>query len=419
MRQFYTLIFRLLVPLVLFRLYWRGRKAPLYRQRWQERLGYYAQPFSGRTIWFHAVSVGEAEAAFPLIRLIQQRYPDEQILVTTTTPTGSERIKSVLGDSVAHVYLPYDLPEIIQRFFEQFQPKSAVFLEKEIWPNLFAALGQQAIPLYVINARLSERSARAYRKIPWLVKPALSQIKLIATQTEADKNQFLTIGAAESQLAVLGNIKFDISIAPEVLAAGRQLKQQWGQRFVWIIASSHQGEEAQLLQHYPRLKAQIPELLVVIAPRHPERFTPVKNACEKQGLRVVLRSEQTLVTADCDVYLADSMGELKMLFAAADLAFVGGSLVDVGGHNVLEPAAAGTPVLFGPVMFNFQLIAEQMLMHQAARQCQDAAAVADAVLELAADPQMRQHLAKQATEFLAANQGAIERIVGVLAPFPL
>ena len=419
MRQFYTLIFRLLLPFILFRLYWRGRKAPLYRQRWQERLGYYSQSFSDRTLWFHAVSVGEAEAAFPLIRLIQQRYPAEKILVTSTTPTGSERIKAVLGESVVHVYLPYDLPEIIQRFFKQFQPKLAVFLEKEIWPNLFEALGQQAIPLYVINARLSAKSAQAYRKIPGLVKPALSHIKLIATQTEADKNQFLSIGAIESQLAVLGNIKFDISIAPEVLAAGRQLKQQWGQRFVWIIASTHQGEEAQLLQHYQRLKSQIPQLLVVIAPRHPERFASVKTECEKQGLRVVMRSDKTAVTDDCDVYIADSMGELKMLFAAADLAFIGGSLVDVGGHNVLEPAAAGTPVLFGPVMFNFQLIAEQMLAHQAARQCQDASAVADAVLDLEADPQSCQLLAQQATEFLAANQGAIERIVGVLAPFPL
>ncbi|NBV75887.1 MAG: 3-deoxy-D-manno-octulosonic acid transferase, partial [Methylococcaceae bacterium] len=300
-----------------------------------------------------------------------------------------------------------------------FRPKLAVFLEKEIWPNLFAALGQQAIPLYVINARLSARSARAYRKIPALVKPALAQIKLIATQTEADKNQFLSIGASDTQLAVLGNIKFDITIAPEVLAEGKQLKQQWGQRFVWIIASTHQGEEAQLLAHYPRLKAQIPQLLVVIAPRHPERFAAVKIGCEKQGLRVVMRSEQTTVTQDCDVYLADSMGELKMLLAAADVAFVGGSLVDVGGHNVLEPAAAGVPVLFGPIMFNFQLIAEQMLAHQAARQCQDAAAVADAVLALAADPELRQRLAAKASAFLAANQGAIERIVAVLTPFPL
>lgn len=419
MRFFYTSIFRLLLPLVLFRLYWRGIKAPLYRQRWQERLGYYSHPFSGRSIWFHAVSVGEAEAALPLIRLIQQRYPHEQILVTTTTPTGSARIQSVLRDSVAHVYLPYDLPAIIQRFLKQFRPKLAVFLEKEIWPNLFAALGEQEIPLYVINARLSARSARAYRKIPALVKPALAQIKLIATQTEADKNQFLSIGASDSQLAVLGNIKFDITIAPEVLAEGKQLKQQWGQRFIWIIASTHQGEEAQLLAHYPRLKAEIPQLLVVIAPRHPERFAAVKIGCEKQGLRVVMRSEQKAVTPDCDVYIADSMGELKMLLAAADVAFVGGSLVDVGGHNVLEPAAAGVPVLFGPIMFNFQLIAEQMLQHQAARQCQDAAAVADAVLALAADPQSCQRLAEQASAFLAANQGAIERIVAVLSPFPL
>lgn len=415
-RSLYTFLFRALLPLVLLRLYWRGRRAPLYRQRWRERLGWYPEMPEQSVLWLHAVSVGEAEAAFPLIRLLQQRYPAVRLLVTTTTPTGSERVKAVLGDSVSHVYLPYDLPEVVERFLVQFQPCLAIFMEKEIWPNLLAALAARAVPVYVINARLSARSARAYQRIPGLIRPALAHIRLIATQTQADRQQFLAIGATPEQLAVLGNIKFDLQINDDVLQQGRLLKQHWGERFVWIIASTHQGEEALLLAHYPALKEQVSNLLVVVAPRHPERFVSVGEWCQKQGLQVVTRSSGLAVTAACDVYLADSMGELKMLYAAADVAFVGGSLVDVGGHNVLEPAAAGVPVLFGPVMFNFQAIAEQMLVRQAAVSCRDAEAVAEAVRQLAVNPLARQQLIDNARVFLEANQGAIERIAELFAP---
>ena len=416
MRQLYTLLFTLALPLVLLRLYWRGRKAPQYRQRWSERLGLYPQPAAKDVIWLHAVSVGEAEAAFPLIRHWQQQYPHHTLLVTTTTPTGSARVKAVLADSVLHVYLPYDLPWIVARFLSHFRPLLAVFMEKELWPNLFAACGQRQIPLYVINARLSARSASAYQKIPALVKPTLAHITRIAAQTADDAKHFVAIGAAPEQVAVLGNLKFDLTVDAALIAAGRALKQQqFAQRFVWMIASTHQGEEELVLQHYPALKAQIPELLLMIAPRHPERFQTVQLSCEKQGLIVVKRSERSPVDAACDVYLADSMGELKMLYAAADVAFVGGSLVGVGGHNVLEPAAVGVPVLFGPHMFNFQQIAEQMLAMQAAQQCGDAEAVAEALLNLYQTPATAGQLVANAQRFLAANQGAMQRISALLA----
>jgi len=416
MRQLYTLIFSSMLPLVLLRLYWRGIKAPPYRQRWRERLGCYRSEPIADAIWFHAVSVGEAEAAFPLIKLMQSRHPQSRFLVTTTTPTGSARVQSVLGDSVEHVYLPYDLPGVVKRFLDHFQPRIAVVMEKEIWPNLFAACAARRIPLFVINARLSARSAKSYRKIPSLVKPALANLSLIAAQTEDDKNRFIEIGAVPERVRVLGNIKFDVTIDEATIAAGQALKQRlFAGRFVWIIASSHQGEEEVFLKLYPNLKAEIPELLLLIVPRHPERFQAVRKLCEERGLSATMRSENRDVDAACDVYIADSMGELKMLYAAADVAFVGGSLVAVGGHNVLEPAAVGVPVMFGPQMFNFQEIAEQMPAAGAALQCDGEASIAEVLLRLHGDADFRNALIDKAKAFVEQNQGATARIADLLA----
>ncbi|MCK9608961.1 MAG: lipid IV(A) 3-deoxy-D-manno-octulosonic acid transferase [Methylomonas sp.] len=415
MRKLYTVIFYLTLPFVLLRLYWRGFKAPEYRRRWLERLGFYPRQSAQNVVWFHCVSVGEAEAAFPLLRLMQAEHPQQRFLVTTTTPTGSARVRAVLDTQVEHVYLPYDLPLVLQRFFRHFRPKMAVFMEKEIWPNLFAACAEQQIPLFVINARLSERSARSYQKIPALIKPALECINQIATQTEADRLRFMEIGADAGRVAVLGNIKFDLSIDDSVIAAGQLLKQQFAERFVWILASTHQDEEARLLPVYARLKKQIPQLLLVIAPRHPERFTAVKNICREQGLNVVMRSDNKAVAALADIYIADSMGELKMLYAAADVAFVGGSLVPVGGHNVLEPALIGVPVLFGPQMFNFAEIAERILAEQAAVQCATPDAIGAAVLQIQADTDFRDKLTAKAKAFVLRNQGATRRIADMLS----
>lgn len=415
MRQLYTIIFYLALPAVLLRLYWRGFKASAYRQRWRERLGFYPRQPAQNVVWFHCVSVGEAEAAFPLIRLMQAEHPKQRFLVTTTTPTGSARVRDALGAQVEHVYLPYDLPLVLRRFFRHFRPKMAVFMEKEIWPNLFAACAERQIPLFVINARLSERSARSYKKIPALIKPALQCISQIATQAEADRLRFIEIGADAQRVAVLGNIKFDLSMDDSVLAAGRALKQRFAERLVWILASTHQDEEAQLLPVFTRLKQKIPHLLLVIAPRHPERFSAVNNICREQGLNAVMRSENPVVSEATDVYIADSMGELKMLYAAADVAFVGGSLVPVGGHNVLEPALIGVPVIFGPRMFNFAEIAERILAEQAAVQCATPDAIGAAVLQIHADADFRDKLTAKAKAFVLRNQGATRRIADMLS----
>ncbi len=416
MRQLYTLLFCLALPLVLLRLYWRGIKAPRYRSRWRERLGIYGSQSRQNLIWLHAVSVGEAEAAFPLIRVLQNQYPEQPILVTTTTPTGSARVQAVLTGQVEHVYLPYDLPFIVERFFAHFQPRLAVIMEKEIWPNLFAACAARSIPLYVVNARLSARSARSYQKIPALIKPALACVTAIAVQTDEDKTHFIQIGAASSQIQVLGNIKFDVTIEKATIASGHDLKQHLlATRWVWIIASTHQGEEELFLKLYPALKASIPSLLLLIVPRHPERFQTVKKLCEQQNLNVLMRSAAAVCSEQTDIYIGDSMGELKMLYAAADIAFVGGSLVPVGGHNVLEPAAIGVPVLFGPQMFNFKEIAERILAADAALQCVDQQAISDAVLRLYRDEAFRNRLVDNGKRFVDSNQGATTRLAALLA----
>ncbi|MBD9355593.1 lipid IV(A) 3-deoxy-D-manno-octulosonic acid transferase [Methylomonas albis] len=415
MRQLYTLVFGLILPVVLLRLYRRGRKAPAYRQRWRERLGIYSTKSKRNVIWLHAVSVGEAEAAFPLIKLLQAKYPDMPILVTTTTPTGSARVQAVLADQVEHVYLPYDLPFIVERFLKHFRPRLAVIMEKEIWPNLFAACAAHAIPLFVINARLSERSARSYRKIPLLVKPALACVNTIAVQTGEDRLRFIGIGAESAQVQVLGNIKFDVTIDADTINAGLALKQQlFAQRWVLIIASTHQGEEEVFFDLYPALKASIPELLLLIVPRHPERFQSVKKLCEQRELAVLMRSEQRACHDQTDVYIGDSMGELKMLYAVADLAFVGGSLVAVGGHNVLEPAAIGVPVLFGPEMFNFQEIAERILAAEGAIQCTDSSSLMATVMHLYRDEPFRSSLAGNGRLFVQNNQGATAKVAALL-----
>lgn len=415
MRKFYSLIFTLILPLILLRLYWRGRKAPDYRLRWQERLGIYVGPSLKNVVWFHTVSVGEAEAAFPLVRAMLAEYPDIRFLLTSTTPTGSARIRAVLGDQVAHVYLPYDVPWSVERFLNHFQPRLAVFLEKELWPNLFSACAERQIPLFVVNARLSDRSARAYQKLPSLIWPTLNCIRLIAAQTEEDRRNFIAIGAEPQRVQVLGNIKFDLSLDDSVFEAGRALKQDFfGERWVWIIASSHHDEEARLLPLYRQLKPRIPELLLMIAPRHPERFQPVARLCIEQDFNVVTRSSGVEISVASDVYLADSLGELKMLYAAADVAFVGGSLVEVGGHNVLEPAAVGVPVLFGPIMFNFQDVADRMLQAEAAIQCPNLDALAEAILNLHDSEILRRSLIDNAEEFVQQNRGATEKLSRLL-----
>ncbi len=415
MRFLYTSLFTILLPLVLFRLYWRGLKAPEYRKRWQERLAFYSKKYSQPFICFHAVSVGEAEAVFPLIKKLTEKFPDEKILVTTTTPTGSARVQAVLGDTVEHVYFPYDIPWIINRFIRTFNPKILVIMEKEIWPNLFSHCGKQNIPVLIINARLSARSAKSYQLISSLIKPVLANVSSILTQTEEDREHFIDIGAIPSTVQVTGNIKFDMEVSESLIVEGQQLRRQlFPGRFVWIVASTHKGEEGIVIDAYTKLKQQIPELLLMLVPRHPERFVSVQNLVTQKGLNLAVRSKSDIVTHSTDVYLADTMGELKLLYASADVAFVGGSLAPVGGHNILEPLAVGVPVMFGPYMVNFKEIADNVLSQQAAIQCQNEAQIIEHLLKLYKDEPIRNALVSKGTAFIERNKGATEKIMAEL-----
>jgi 3-deoxy-D-manno-octulosonic-acid transferase len=415
MQNLYSFLFYSAIPLIISRLWWRSLKNPAYRQRIFERFGFYTQTYVQNVIWFHAVSVGESEALFPLIRLIQTRQPQFPILITTTTPTGSARVQAVLGDSVQHVYLPYDLPDVVARFLNAFKPKIAVIVETEIWANLFHACKKNQIPLYLINARLSEKSVNGYQKIPFLIVPSLCAITQIATQTEADKNRFIEIGANPQKVKNLGNIKFDTTISTEILLEGKNLKNKiFSKRFVFLAASTHDGEEIVLLDAYKNLKKQIPELILAIAPRHPERFSTVENLAKNLNLQTVTRTSNQPCENETDVFLIDTLGELKLFYATADIAFVGGSFTPIGGHNVLEPAAVGTPVLFGLEMRNFALIAEKMLAENAAIQCQNVAELETKIIELYNQPELRNLLISNAKDFVVQNQGATERIYNLL-----
>ncbi len=416
MRVVYSCCIYLLLPFIFLRLLWRSIKAPEYRNRCLERLAVYQKKSPQAVIWFHAVSVGEVEAVLPLIRQIQAAHPNLKLLITTTTPTGSARVQAALSESVGHVYLPYDLPDAVARFMHHFQPRLAVIMETELWPNLYAACRERQIPLYLINARLSEKSVRGYRKLESLVKPALAAVKLIATQSEQDRERFLAIGANSDKLIALGNIKFDVDIVAGISEQGEQLKASlFASRYVWLLASTHKDEENLFFDSYLQLKQQIPELLLVIAPRHPERFPDVKKACTQANLMVATRTLGQTCTPATDVYLADTLGELKMLYAAADVAFVGGSMVPTGGHNVLEAAAIGVPILFGPHMFNFKAIAAGILASDAAIQCHNQTEIMSAIIRLYQYNDYRKQLISNGKNFILKNQGVTAKIMAMLA----
>lgn len=421
MLALYSIVFYLSLPFIFLRLYWRGIKAPAYRLRWLERLGYYKQPaVAKQSIWIHAVSVGEAEAIFPLVKQLQALYPLSTLVVTTTTPTGSARVQAVLDASVLHVYLPYDVPTAVRRFLVHFKPKLAVIVETEIWPNIISGCSANDIPLYIVNARLSEKSLRGYLKIPAFVRSILQQVTLVVAQTQMDAARFKMLGVQSHRIVVSGNIKFDAPLQDELFAKGKMIRQQlFLDRFVWLMASTHQGEEVAFLDCYRQLKKQVPELLLLVAPRHPERFLEVKQLAEQKGLQVLMRTEVQQIAdfaleSQHDLYVIDTLGELKMFYAAADLAFVGGSLVPIGGHNVLEAAAAKAPVVFGPYMANFSVIAQGMLSAKAALQCANAEDLADMFLLVYKDSALRADLVSNATAFLQSRQGATQRLLTIL-----
>ena len=414
MRALYSLILYLMTPLVLARLLWRGVRARGYWARWPERFGWLAsQPETGG-IWVHAVSVGETQAAAPMIRALRERHPELPLLVTTTTPTGAERVVGLFGGEVAHRYAPYDLPDVVARYLDRVRPRLLVVMETELWPNLFHHCRVRGIPVVVANARLSERSARGYARIGHFTRTVLRDISLIAAQGRADAARFNALGAPEARLRVTGTIKFDARVPPSLREQAEVVRRELGvDRPVWIAASTHEGEEGAVLDAFERALESVPDLLLVLVPRHPERFQRVEQLA-RQRFATVSRSSGDPCGPETRVYLGDTMGELLMLFAAADLAFVGGSLVEVGGHNVLEPASVGVPVLFGPHMHNFAQVSQQLLEAGGARRVSGAEELAEWVVVWLRDANARHAAGERASRMVEANRGALESLLELL-----
>lgn len=415
-RTLYTLLFHLGLPLVFLRLLWRAWRAPAYSRRIGERFAIGLPPLEPGGIWVHAVSVGESIAAAPMIRELMKRHPQLPITVTCMTPTGSERIQALFGDTVQHCYLPYDLPWAAARFLDRIRPRLAVVMETELWPNHIHQCARRGIPVALANARLSERSARGYARFARLTAPMLAELSLIAVQTATEAERFRQLGARPESVEVTGSIKFDLSIDPVLLERAAELRTQWGatQRPLWIAASTHAGEDEIILTAHRQLLAQHPQALLILVPRHPERFGSVAELCRKAGFATVRRSQGEAVTAQTEVLVGDTMGELLFLYALADIAFVGGSLVPNGGHNLLEPAALGKPVLSGPHLFNFLEIAAQLRDAGALQEVADAGELAAAVDALWRAPGEIERMRSAGLDVLKANQGALEQLLAGL-----
>ncbi|MBX8572947.1 lipid IV(A) 3-deoxy-D-manno-octulosonic acid transferase [Pseudomonas cichorii] len=418
-RTLYTLLFHIGLPLVALRLWLRARKAPAYRQRIGERFAVGLPAMQRGGIWVHAVSVGESIAAAPMIRALLAQYPGLPVTVTCMTPTGSERIKSMFASEprIQHCYLPYDLPWAAGRFLDHVQPRLGIIMETELWPNHIHQCARRNIPVVLANARLSERSARGYARFAGLTRPMLAAMSWFAVQTEAEARRFRDLGARPECVAVTGSIKFDLSIDPQLPEQAAQLREQWQatQRPVWIAASTHAGEDESILAAHRQLLLSHPDALLILVPRHPERFNSVHELCQQQGFTTVRRSSGQAVTPDTSVLLGDTMGELLFLYALADSAFVGGSLVPNGGHNLLEPAALAKPVLSGPHLFNFLEIAALLRQAGALEEVGDPVALATAVQRLFDQPQLARSMADAGLGVMKANQGALQRLLDGVA----
>lgn len=413
MRTLYTALLYLIVPLALLRLCWRGFQMRDYWHRWGERFGFVKPTPQPVAVWVHAVSVGEALAAMSLIHALIRQHGPGRVLVTTTTPTGSARVRAALGDQVLHVYAPYDLPGAVRRLLDRLQPQRVVIMETELWPNLFAALKQRGIPLHIVNGRLSPRSFAGYSKVRGFAGDVLSACTGILAQSPEDAERFCALGAEPHQVHPVGNIKFDQTLPEEQIAAGEQLREQIGPAPVWLAASTHDGEDAQVLDAHQQLLRAQPDARLILVPRHPQRFDAVAALIERRGLALRRRSQsQTDIGLPAGaVLLGDSMGEMFLYLAAADQVFVGGSLVPVGGHNVLEPAALGRPVLHGPHMHNFEAARELLYKAEASVEVANAQALAATLSQFCADPAAGQRMGHNGLRAVEANRGTLQRIL--------
>jgi 3-deoxy-D-manno-octulosonic-acid transferase len=408
-RYGYRLLLWLAFPFVLARLWWRGRAEPEYRQNIGERFGFYATTPGRPVIWLHAVSMGETRAAEPLLQALKSRHPDCDLLVTQMTATGREAAQRLLGGGVRVAWLAYDYPSAVRRFLRHFRPRLGILMETEIWFHLVEECKRSGVPLLLANARMSARSARGYGVVAPLARTALEDLSAVAAQTAEDAERLRSLGARAVEIT--GNLKFDAqpSAGSESLAA--QFRLRFGGRPVLLAASTREGEEALLLDALEN--NVLGDALLVMVPRHPQRFDDVAQLLEARGLKFARRSAGTRVEADCDFVLGDSMGEMGAYYRACDAAFVGGSLLAYGGQNLIEACAAGVPVLIGPYTYNFAQVAEAAVAAGAAARVKDAGEVIRVARSLLQDPGLRERMGKAGIAFCAAHRGATERTAAI------
>jgi 3-deoxy-D-manno-octulosonic-acid transferase len=415
LRYLYTFAMFLATPLLVLRLLARGVRSRPYHHRWPERFGFFDPPGFIGSLWVHAVSVGEVNAAEPLIKALQRDYPNAPLVITTVTPTGTARVHQLFGDSVFHVYLPYDLPFAVGRFLKRIRPRLALIVETEIWPNLYFGCRRRGIPLMIVNARLSERSLRGYKPLRGLARSALRCVRVIAAQSRTDAARYRLLGADPQQILVTGNMKFDMPIPDGAVAKGAAMRNHWGpRRPVWMAASTHEGEELAVLEAHLQVLHRLPDALLLLAPRHPERFRIVEQAVRSLGFTVATRSSDEVPSPSHQVFVIDAMGQLMPFFAATGVAFVGGSLVPIGGHNVLEPAALSVPVLVGPHTFNFAEITHSLIQQGGAERVAGVDRLGPDVLKLLLDATKRARMGQAAQQVFERERGAVQRIMQLI-----
>ncbi len=417
MRSAYTVAWHCAAPFLVGRLLWRGRRDFAYLRRIGERFGLGSRIASRRgCLWIHAVSVGEVQAASPIVEALRGLYPDETIVVTSTTATGAGHVSKAFGGGVVHRYFPFDLPGSVARFLNRIAPRVAIIMETEIWPNLLTECRRRGIPVILANVRLSERSAAGYRRFRGLFAPVLCDVAAIAVQSGEDARRIASVGAPPELIDVTGSTKFDIPMRASLREEAAALRRTWGaSRGIWIAASTHEGEEAAVLDAFEQVLERLPRSLLVLVPRHPERFRDVAAYVRRRGFEPAMRSQRLADCTDVRVFVGDTMGELPLFYAAADVAFVGGTLVERGGHNMLEPAALGLPVLFGPHVLNFAEISRRLIEAGGARTVGDAASLGRTVVDFLCDPDLRHTVGSKGRAFVEGNRGVGDRVVALIS----